>query len=121
MRRAVGHAAAEWDTQGRDEALLYRGSRLVAAADVASHAALTTTEREFLAASHTLADRERADTAAHAVQQVRQNRRLRRLLVAVAGILVIAMVAGVIALRQRNRADDQANAARAAQAGSAAS
>ena len=100
----------------RDEAMLFRGSRLVAAQDAARHAPLTPTERNFLQASHDLDQHERTEAEQRAVHQARQNKRLQRLLVAVAVVLVVALAAGFLAYRQRNRANDQADAARTAQA-----
>ena len=116
LRRALHTAAHDWQLANRDEAMLFRGSRLVAAQDAARHAPLTPTEHTFLQASHDLDQHERTQTAERAAQQARQNKRLRRLLAAVAVVLVIALAAGVLAYRQRNRANDQADAARTAQA-----
>ena len=115
LRRALHTAAHEWQTAGRDEAMLFRGSRLVAAEDAARNTPLTPTERDFLQASHDLDQHERTEAEQRAVQQARQNRRLRRLLTAAAVLLVIALAAGLLAFNQRNRANDQADAARAAQ------
>jgi serine/threonine protein kinase/WD40 repeat protein len=116
VRRSLGAAAHEWLAQARDEALLFRGSRLVAAREVAQQGRLSPAEREFLQASGALDDRERTETAARVEHQARQNRRLRGLLVAVGAVLVVALIAGVVALGQRNRADDEAATARDAQA-----
>jgi len=73
---------------------------------------LAAPEREFLAAGHELADRERVETEQRAVTQARQNRRLRRALTATAIVLVVAIVFGAFAVTQRSKAND--NAARAA-------
>ena len=115
LRRALHTAAHDWDVHGRDDAIVYRGSRLAAAQDATRLSSLTPTEHDFLQASHELDERERTETAQRAAQQTRQNKRLRRLLTAAAILLVIALTAGVLAVNQRNRADNQASAARAAQ------
>jgi DNA-binding SARP family transcriptional activator/WD40 repeat protein len=115
LRRALHTAAHDWDAHGRDDAMVYRGSRLAAAQDATRLSSLTPTEHDFLQASHELDERERTETAQRAAQQARQNKRLRRLLTAAAILLVIALTAGVLAITQRNRADNQASAARAAQ------
>jgi WD40 repeat protein/tRNA A-37 threonylcarbamoyl transferase component Bud32/energy-coupling factor transporter ATP-binding protein EcfA2 len=117
LRRALRAAAHEWHGQGRDEGVLFRGRRLAAAQDAAAVGSLTPPERKFLEASHDLDERERTEIAERSRQQGRQNRRLRRLLIAVAAVLVVALVAGFVAVRQRNRADAESAAARAAQVG----
>ena len=100
VRRGLTQAAHEWQTD-TDESTLYRGTRLAAADEVARTLTLTGGERDFLAASHELADRER-------LARERTNRRLRVLLVAALTTLVLASATGVVALRQRDRANDQA-------------
>ena len=111
MRRLITQTTGEWEAAGRDESVLYRGPRLAAADDVARRMPLAAPEREFLAAGHELADRERVETEQRAVTQARQNRRLRRRLAATAIVLVVAIVFGVFAVTQRSKAND--NAARA--------
>ncbi|MFI5043811.1 MAG: WD40 repeat domain-containing protein, partial [Acidimicrobiales bacterium] len=101
VRRSLTVAAHDWQSDPADESTLYRGTRLVAADQVAQTLTLTGGERDFLAASHELADRER-------VARERANRRLRLLLVAALITLVLASATGVVALRQRDRASDQA-------------
>ena len=59
VRRSLTVAAHEWQADPADESTLYRGTRLVAADQVAQTLTLTGGERDFLAASHELADRER--------------------------------------------------------------
>ncbi|MDP9333979.1 MAG: protein kinase, partial [Actinomycetota bacterium] len=102
VRRALTQSATEWQEQGRDDAGLYRGSRLAAADDVAAKLPLAVTEREFLTASRQLADRERKD----AQQRVR---RLRVLLTATALLLVVALVSAALALVERGNARDEAD------------
>jgi len=114
LRRALHGTAHDWAAHGRDEALLYRGSRLAAAREAADRGPLTPTERDFLRASHELDEHERTEAAERVAHQARQNRRLRRLLTTTAVLLVVALVAGLLAFDQRNRADDQTSVARAA-------
>ena len=59
VRRSLTVAAHDWQADPADESTLYRGTRLVAADQVAQTLTLTGGERDFLAASHELADRER--------------------------------------------------------------
>jgi serine/threonine protein kinase/WD40 repeat protein len=103
----IGEAAAAWNAAGRPESELYRGARLDAANElVAVHPdELTVAEREFVAASA---------AASHATRERERltRRRLRRGLIATAVALVIALVAGTIAVVQRNRANNDASAAR---------
>jgi len=108
QRRSLGHAAAEWAEQGRDESALLRGTRLVAANEIADAARLTNVEREYLAASRELADREHVEAEARVVDQLRQNHRLRRLVTATAVALVLALLAGLVAVGQRGNARDSA-------------
>ena len=113
VRRAITLTANDWEAHGRDESILYRGPRLASAHDVAQHMTLAEPERDFLAASDDLANREHLETEQRALTQARQNRTLRRLLVATAVILVVALVFGAFAITQRNRADQQRNRAQA--------
>ncbi|HEX5614143.1 MAG TPA: ATP-binding protein [Acidimicrobiia bacterium] len=112
LRRLITQTAGDWEAAGRDDSVLYRGPRLAAAADVARRMPLAQSEREFLAASHELADHERVEAEQRAALQARQNRRLRRTLTATAIVLVLALVFGAFAVTQRAKAND--NAARAA-------
>ena len=108
VHRHLTDAARDWHDGGRDAGELYRGSRLVAAAEwAAAHDdELNTTEREFL-------------TQSHAAGQ-RSQRRLRAVLAGVAALLVLAVVAGLIAVGQRSTARDRATAADALRLGSRA-
>src|SRR5262249_9521897 len=114
LRRAITQSAEDWRDHEQDESILYRGPRLAAAGDVAQHMTPATREREFLAASHQLANRERVEADRRAQTQLRQNRRLRRLLVAIGVVLVVALVFGAFAVTQRDRANQQRNRAQAA-------
>jgi len=98
VRRQLTSAARSWDEAGRDDADLYRGARLAAAAEgVGGHLQSSGVERAFLEASRHV--QERQLTSAQ-----RRARRLRALLAIVAVALVAAMVAGSLALHQRGSA-----------------
>jgi WD40 repeat protein/class 3 adenylate cyclase len=117
IHRHLTRAAAGWDSVGRDVGELYRGPRLAAVRDWLAgdeDPGLNELEAEFVAASTAQEDTERAAAEQEAAARERQNRRLRRLIVGVAIALVVALVAAGAALNQRNRADDEANRARAA-------
>jgi DNA-binding SARP family transcriptional activator/WD40 repeat protein len=113
VHRTLSNGAQEWAANVHDDDLLFRGSRLAAALDVAdAHPAeINPVEREFLAASRTRQETDLRD--AH-----RTANRFRRLTVALAALLVVAIVASVVTLLERSRADD--NAARAARQATAA-
>ena len=101
-------SALAWQAGGRDDADLYRGTRLQAAVDLESSRPddLGPVEREFIARSRGAGDRELTSL-----------RRGRRRLMLVAGALVlllaVASFAGVLAVQGRN---DAAEAARQADA-----
>jgi DNA-binding SARP family transcriptional activator/WD40 repeat protein/tRNA A-37 threonylcarbamoyl transferase component Bud32/type II secretory pathway predicted ATPase ExeA len=116
FHRSVTEAAHEWQRQGRDESGLYRGPRLAVADEIAARMTLGSDARDFLAASHELADRERDEADRRAAHQVRQNRRLRRLLAATVVVSVMALVFGGYAIGQRDRADRQRTQAQSATA-----
>ena len=111
VRRGLAAAAGEWQADPGDESTLLRGTRLAAADDVAGTMALTGGERDFLTASHELADRERRQAEARTAAQARQNRRLRRVLAGTAALLVVALLAGGVAVEQRQRSEREARAA----------
>ncbi len=114
VRRSLTLAAHDWQADPADESTLYRGTRLVAADQVARTLTVTGGERDFLAASHELADRDRRREADQLERTARANRRLRAQLVALAVFLVVAVVAGLAAVRQRDRAQESAADADAA-------
>ena len=118
QRRSLGRAAVEWSEQGRDESALLRGTRLVAADEIAEGSRLTAVEREFVGASRVLADRERIEAETRSAQQKQQNLRLRRLVTAAAIALAVALLAGAVAVSQRGQARDAASQARRAAAAS---
>jgi WD40 repeat protein/tRNA A-37 threonylcarbamoyl transferase component Bud32 len=106
--RQLTSAARTWEEAGRNDADLYRGPRLAAAAELASEQRqqLSRVEREFLEASRDARDRE--------LQSFRRRaRRLRALLAVVAAALVVAVIAGAFALIQRGSARHAATVAQA--------
>lgn len=104
--RLLTETVQQWESAGCDPDVLYRGSRLDAAARWAEHndTALVGAEREFLAAA----------TAARAEQWTRSRHRTRRLR-QLAGLLVVllfvATVTSVIAVRSQQTAVQQRNEA----------
>ena len=114
LMQHLARAAEEWNALGRPDSELYRGARLVTAADWRSTTKpeLTVAETEFLDASIAAAEAERRVLAQQADLQARQNRRLRWTLGGVAALLVFSVVAGLIAVTQRQQAvDDRRDAA----------
>ncbi|MEV2234597.1 WD40 repeat domain-containing protein [Streptomyces phaeochromogenes] len=95
--------AEEWDRQGRDTSLLYRGTRLAVARDWAVTEGLDLLggplASAFLAASGELEERERQTARKRA-------NRLRRLAVTLALLLVASVTSGAIAVQQRQAAVD---------------
>jgi basic membrane lipoprotein Med (substrate-binding protein (PBP1-ABC) superfamily) len=73
LHRRLTEAAQEWVALGREEGLLYRGTRLAQTAEwaAAQPERLNTLEREFLAASRESADREAAEREAQRQQELR--------------------------------------------------
>lgn len=108
---SIASAATAWDRGGREASDHYRGGRLDSAVDLAIASAdrLRPIDAEFIESSRSAAESDQ-------FTEQRRVRRLRRLVVGVAAALVVALVAGGIALRQGQRADDEADAARAAAA-----
>ncbi|MFI9275670.1 helix-turn-helix domain-containing protein [Kitasatospora sp. NPDC052896] len=98
VRQQLTEAAAEWERERRDPALLYQGARLAAARewiqDPSRFTALAPREAAFLTASHDQ-EYQRRRTAR------RQVRRDRQLLVTLAALLVLAVAAGGLAYQQR--------------------
>jgi WD40 repeat protein/DNA-binding SARP family transcriptional activator len=111
--RHLSVTADTWDSMGRPESELYRGTRLAQALDwrAAAQPDLTPNENGFLEASRTLAEQEEQSAAEQARHQARVNRRLRGLLAGAVFLLVVAVVSGTLAVRQANRADDATTAA----------
>ncbi|WP_191280902.1 nSTAND1 domain-containing NTPase [Nocardioides flavus (ex Wang et al. 2016)] len=122
IQQRLAVAAGQWDEQGRDPGLLWRGAGLQSAIDVTAAYPDETTaiEREFLARAEAAVDEERRAAELRAMQRERQNRSLRLLLTVAVVLLVTAVVAGVLAALSREEAaqarDRQAAAAVAADA-----
>jgi WD40 repeat protein len=107
IRAHLTQAAKQWEERERDQAELYRGTRLSVILDWAARHGreLNDLEREFVAESKAAAGRE-------AERLRRTNRRLRGLLAGVAVFLIVALVAGSLALVQRSTANRQRNLAK---------
>jgi WD40 repeat protein/transcriptional regulator with XRE-family HTH domain len=103
IHRRLSEAAREWQRLERDDGALYRGSGLAAAIEWQEHhgAALNDLEREFLAASLALQQRERG---------ARERQRL-LLVLGLASGLVVALLLGGLAAVQWRQADLQRDAA----------
>ena len=116
LQRRVAAAAADWAAEGRDAGLLWKGTRLAAAVELAEVGSdtLTDLERDFVAAGQEAIDAARTAAEEEARAKARQNRRLRFLLLGVVVLLALAVAAGAIALGARNRADESARSARSA-------
>ncbi|WP_020137133.1 helix-turn-helix domain-containing protein [Streptomyces sp. 351MFTsu5.1] len=101
IRQQLADAAAEWEREGRDPSLLYRGPRLATVAEwareVADRAELGPREAEFYEAS-------RAEELRRQHADRRQARRQRRLLALLAALLGLAVTAGGLAYQQRSEA-----------------
>ena len=105
--RQLTTAARSWEENGRDDADLYRGTRLAAAVErIAHEGQLSPAEREFVEASRDAQERELTSAQ-------RRARRLRALLAVVAAALVVAVIAGSFALVQRGSARRTATVAQA--------
>jgi WD40 repeat protein/DNA-binding SARP family transcriptional activator len=104
--RHLSIAADSWDSMGRPDSEVYRGTRLASALEWRAQASpdLTDTEQEFLDAGRRLADAEEYTATVHA-------RRLRGLLTGVALLSVAALIAAGIAVNQRYDAVRQRNEA----------
>ncbi|MDJ0667299.1 MAG: protein kinase [Desulfobacterales bacterium] len=112
-RQRIIRAAAEWDAEGRDPDLLYRGTPLLSALEWAAGnpEQLGGVERAFLdAAAETKA---RADAAA--VEKQRRTRKVRRIVSAVLSALALgattASIVAFVALRQARLNAERADAA----------
>lgn len=122
VQQRLAVAAGQWDEQGRDPGLLWRGAGLQSALDVvaAYPDESTSVERDFLARAEEAVDEERRGAEQRAAQRERQNRSLRLLLTLAVVLLLVAVVAGVLAAVSRQQTaqarDRQAAAAVAADA-----
>jgi DNA-binding SARP family transcriptional activator len=113
VRLRLAQAASEWAGEARDPGLLWTGTRLLSAQEVAdAHPdEVSTTEREFLAASRATVEAAERDARDRAAATARQNRRLRLLLVVAVAFLALAITAGLLALGARGRAERSADEA----------
>ncbi len=108
---AIASAATSWDGGGREPSDLYRGGRLEGAIDlsIASPDRLRPIDMEFVGSSRSAAEAARA-------METRRVKRLRALVTGVGAALVLALIAGGVAFNQGQRADGEAETARAAAA-----
>ncbi|UUN30587.1 helix-turn-helix domain-containing protein [Streptomyces sp. FIT100] len=109
IHQQLAHAAAEWEREGRDPSVLYRGTRLDTARSWAEEldggSRLSPREEEFLRAS-------RAEEDGRARQARRQVRLRQRMLATLVVLLVLAVTAGALAYQQRSGALQQERVAR---------
>jgi len=112
--RHLSVAAEGWESLGRPDSELYRGSRLAEALEWAkrSHPDLTSTERSFLTASDDLHRQEERAAFLQSQHQSRQNRRLRFALSATAAVLALALATGLVAGQQWRSATQSGRDAR---------
>jgi outer membrane protein assembly factor BamB len=112
----LARAASEWASESHDPALLWAGTRLLSAQEVADTRPdeVTATERAFLGASHEAVEATEREVRARAAATARQNRRLRWLLVVAVVFLVLAVTAGLLAFLARGRAERSAQDAQRA-------
>lgn len=110
IMRHLAVTAESWDELGRPDSELYRGTRQARAAEwqARSAPALTAEERDFLAASADLAEREQRATEEQVRRERRLNQRLRLGLAATAAFLAVAIILGTIAKTNGDRADREA-------------
>ena len=105
--RQLTNAARSWEENGRDDADLYRGTRLEAAVG------RTGDQREFSRVAHDFLEASRGAQDRELWNAQRRARRLRVLLAVVAAALVAAVIAGSFALVQRGSAQRTATVAQA--------
>jgi WD40 repeat protein len=112
-RQRISRAAAEWDAEGRDADLLYRGTPLLSALEWAAKNPdqLGELERTFLDAA---ADT-KAKAEAIAMERKRRRRRVRRVTIAVLSLFALgatmASVVAFIALREARLNEERAELA----------
>jgi WD40 repeat protein/DNA-binding SARP family transcriptional activator len=120
--RHLAGAADSWDSMGRPDSELYRGTRLTRTLEWRDRATpdLDDIESTFLDASAAVAAAERRDAQIRIARERSVNRRLRSALAGVGVLLVLALVAGAFALRSADQArhnrDGSEAAARLAEA-----
>ncbi|MFF7730812.1 helix-turn-helix domain-containing protein [Streptomyces sp. NPDC008001] len=103
-RQLLTESAAMWESQDRDESLLYRGNRLTVTLEwlkaTEDTIELSPVARAFLEAGIALGTAEKR-------REQRRVRRLRILASSLAALLVLALVAGTLALQQNQSAQSQ--------------
>ncbi len=115
-------AASDWAAEGREDAQLLRGARLLAATEVeqAHPDDVAGLEHEYIEASTEAATREAAAERDRTRSALRSRRRTRALAAALAVALLLSLSAGVVAVRQARSANDAALAAQAGRIGAVA-
>ncbi|GGB82507.1 hypothetical protein N798_11700 [Knoellia flava TL1] len=113
IMRHLSVTAESWDGLGRPDSELYRGVRQARAAEWQARSAptLTREERDFLAASADLAEREQRATEEQVRRERRLNNRLRLGLAGTAAALAVAILLGTVAKANGDRADREATSA----------
>ena len=117
--RHLSAAADAWETMGRPESELYRGTRLRQVLEWRDRArpGLTTVESEFLDVARHLAMQEQELLEERARRDRRSNRRLRTALAGLAVVVLVSVAVGVAAVRQADRADRAATESDAGRVG----
>ena len=112
-------AADAWETMGRPDSELYRGTRLQRVLEWRDRAqpGLTTVESEFLDVARRRAMKEEELLAERARRDRRSNRRLRTALAGLAVVVLVSVAVGVGAVRQADRADRTATESDAGRVG----
>ena len=113
LERDLRAAARGWETQGRSDDDVLRGTRLQAATDWAQRrrdvpAAIS----ELIDASRESAERDDRAIRDQLAREQRSKRRLRGALVAASVLLVVAVAGGVLFVRQRNEAEEATRSTR---------
>ncbi|MFI6001435.1 helix-turn-helix domain-containing protein [Streptomyces sp. NPDC051366] len=109
VHRQLAQAAEEWEREGRDPSVLYRGTRLESARawadELDGRSRLSPREAAFLRTSQAAEDARRT-------QARRQVRLQQRMLAMLVGLLALALTAGALAYQQRAGALGQERIAR---------
>jgi DNA-binding SARP family transcriptional activator/WD40 repeat protein len=105
--RHLAGAADAWQTMGRPDSELYRGTRLIRTLEWRDRAEpdLDDTETAFLDASVALSSSEQQATETRIARDRTSRRRLRGALAGVGVFLALALVAGIVAIRNANQAE----------------
>ena len=115
LERELRLSARNWDSDGRPEDNLFRGTRLQAALEWAERSTepIAAVVTEFLTAARRLADRHDHEIRQQLQRERRARRRISWALVAAGVLLVSAVVAGATAINSRNDANHAAALAEA--------